>query len=159
MSAKTVSQSCVLYATGTAHQPHTVGLRAPVPCYSGLSWRTVLVAWCGRSTFKGLAMGFTKTTGIYGIYCRATGKWYVGAGVDVERRIKYHFYAMKTWPNEKEMSRDAQRYGIKSMEAKILEVVSDQSELQAREAYWIERLGAMQGYNLQASGNNRFWSR
>lgn len=97
-------------------------------------------------------------TGIYGIRCSATGKWYVGAGIDAEKRVAYHFYAMKTWPHEKQMSEDAAKYGIESFEWCILENVSDISLLTKREQFWIDKLDSIKnGYNKQNSGRHHTW--
>lgn len=98
------------------------------------------------------------TTGIYGIRCNRTGKWYIGAAVNVEKRIKDHFYAMRVWPNENQMAKDATQYGIDSMEANLIETIKEKSELSAREQYWIDKLDSLShGYNSQSSGRHRNW--
>jgi group I intron endonuclease len=98
------------------------------------------------------------TIGIYGIRCKQTGKWYVGAAVNVEKRIKDHFYAMRVWPNENSLARDANLFGINSIESKILETVKDRSLLCERETYWIEKLNSLSnGYNNQSSRRHRDW--
>jgi group I intron endonuclease len=98
------------------------------------------------------------TTGIYGIKCKKTGKWYVGAAVNVERRIKDHFYAMRVWPKENQLAKDATLFGINSMESCILESVKDKSILSDREQHWMDKLNSISGgYNSQSSGKHRSW--
>jgi len=96
-----------------------------------------------------------NTAGVYGIHCLGTGKWYVGASANVFRRLKQHFYEMHYFGA---LFEDAQRFGVQSMKAGVLEYVDDLPRLPEAEAYWIKKLDSLvNGYNHQDSGNNRHW--
>jgi group I intron endonuclease len=98
-----------------------------------------------------------RISGVYGIQCRKTGKWYVGAGVDITRRIKSCFYDLRNgW--RREMGEDYQKHGPLAFKAVILEE-ADKDDLAEREAYWVDNLQSLEhGYNQQAAGSNRHWS-
>ena len=93
--------------------------------------------------------------GVYGLYCAATNKWYIGASKQMVRRIKDHYYFMRTW--EGAMSADYHRHGEASIPAYILERIDDLSTLDAREVFYFDRLNGYKGYNTQYPGQNRHW--
>ena len=93
--------------------------------------------------------------GVYGLYCAETGKWYIGASKTMVRRIKDHYYFMRTW--EGAMSQDYHRYGEESMPAYVLERIADLSTLDEREIFWFEKLKGDAWYNVQHPGRNRYW--
>jgi group I intron endonuclease len=103
----------------------------------------------------------SKVIGVYGIYCRATDRWYVGASIDVERRIKDHFYDMRTWGltgERGEMGFDFVKHGLKAFSYTIFEQFSSTERLAERETYWADRKKACtDGYNRQAPSQNRHW--
>jgi group I intron endonuclease len=98
-------------------------------------------------------------TGVYGIYCSETKKWYVGASSN----IKYRIRALKSelrcefWTSKKGLHQDVHKYGFYSITFIILEKC-DLCELVEKEQYWINELDSINnGYNTQASGKNRYW--
>lgn len=124
-------------------------------------------------------MGTKKDTcGIYGIWCRENGKWYVGGSVGVHKRVKTHrshvrcvIKAMegrrpgrKTDRFDPDIERryplaaDIKRFGWDAFEASLLEEVPNAADLQERERYWIDALDAKEnGYNKSASGGHWRW--
>ena len=123
-------------------------------------------------------MGTNKDTcGIYGIWCRENGKWYVGASKHVRKRVKEHKgdhrravryirYVMRfKSPSSVTAERlrypfaaDVVDYGWDAFEASFLEEVPDPADLQERERYWIDALNAKEnGYNKSASGGHWRW--
>jgi group I intron endonuclease len=99
-----------------------------------------------------------RVVGVYRILCVPTGKSYIGASTDVLRRIKDHFIHMRGKFPEYPIDYDAQKYGIESMKAEILDVLNDPADLAAWEKYWIEQFDSVNnGYNHQDAGNNRHW--
>jgi GIY-YIG catalytic domain-containing protein len=96
-----------------------------------------------------------QLAGVYGIQCQATGKWYVGASLNVYWRIKTHFYEMNYYGS---LFEAAQQFGVHSMKAEVLEFVDDINKLQQQEAYWINKLDSItNGYNRQSSRINAHW--
>lgn len=96
-----------------------------------------------------------KSSGVYGIQCTATGKWYVGASVNVHERIRTHFSEMKKFGA---LYEPCHTYGIQSMKAQVIEYIDDLSLLQDAEAYWVEKLDSWRnGYNQQSSRRNINW--
>lgn len=118
-----------------------------------------------------MGMPLLEKPAVYGIRCKATGRWHVGASKTPRRRLKDHrrelrhdasFYKSKgddyDFKYKGEMGRDFAIHGERSFEFVILEGVADVSRLQEVEARWVEYYGAAtNGYNQQASGPNRFW--
>lgn len=107
-------------------------------------------------------MASERVAGVYGLFCRPTQRWYIGASVDVHRRIKTHFYELKTFApfgHKGQIGEDFLMYGATAFETIILEVVEDLNLLFERELYWANLAKAeTHGYNLQAPGQNRHWS-
>jgi len=107
------------------------------------------------------------TSGIYGLCCKATGKWYVGASTQIEQRLKEHSKNLR-WAigckleiqqaNCHRMGVDAARYGLESIQPVILEHVDDSAQLNEREVYWTEQLDAIEGgYNRHIPFPDRRW--
>lgn len=87
-------------------------------------------------------------SGIYGIRCEASGRFYVGQSFDVAARIAEH--ANSQTNGRSGMSREMRRYGLESFTVKLLEEVGDLSQLDYRERFWMESLGGLDssdGYN------------
>lgn len=98
-----------------------------------------------------------RTSGIYGIYCTVTKKWYVGASKDVDKRLSVHKSNLKTCWNWGGMYEDAKKYGLQNMRLVVLERVGPK-DLPERENFWIKKLEAKtNGYNKQTAFNNRYW--
>ena len=117
------------------------------------------------------------TCGIYGIWCRENGKWYVGGSVTVRKRVKDHKSSHRSNVNRIKyairfksdaivtarkrdcpFAADVIEYGWDAFEASLLEEVPDPADLQERERYWIDALDAKEkGYNKQASGGHWRW--
>lgn len=120
--------------------------------------RVVYVGFGDMEYLAGTYVGHKRIMGIYRISCTKTGKSYVGASVDILHRVSDHFYGMKTWPNERQMYRDANQFGFDTMQVEVLECVDDPGELSEAEDRWIRKLdSARNGYNQQASGKHWTW--
>lgn len=108
---------------------------------------------------RGVGMS-ERVSGIYGIYCEETNRWYVGASVDMMRRMRDHFYEMRVHGHRGErgeMGDDFALYGESAFVGVVLEFV-EPSDLASRESFWAEQLEAVtRGYNEQAPGTNRHW--
>ena len=100
--------------------------------------------------------------GVYGIYFKKTGKWYVGASKDIVYRLKQWRSELKTcgsWDCNKGMFKEVGANGFDSITFFILERCK-LSELKEKEQKWMNELNSISnGYNMQNSGNNRNWSR
>lgn len=73
--------------------------------------------------------------GIYCLTCRFTGERYVGRSVDVERRVKRHFYLLNRGEHRNRlMQRRFDHYGGDEFEWKLLQEVtcSDAFDLRSR---------------------------
>lgn len=92
---------------------------------------------------------YTENTfsGVYGLYCQTTKKWYVGQSKDVLRRIQ-EYLKMKV-SEQKLIYRALKKYGIANFICYKLEECSLEN-LSQREVYWGEKLNSMapNGYNL-----------
>lgn len=98
-------------------------------------------------------------TGIYGILCTETNKWYVGASKDIDSRLKAHRSELKisSWTCKKGMHQDVKRFGMKSIKFYVLEECLP-CELVEREGFWMFKLNSIRnGYNTMTSGSNRYW--
>ena len=91
-------------------------------------------------------------TGIYGLKCKATGKWYIGQSVNIHKR----------WGNYKKISCKRQpklygalkKYGYENFESEIIEYCDPVDWiLNYREMYWIRIVNAFSnGYNCTEGG-------
>lgn len=91
--------------------------------------------------------------GVYYIKCTATGRGYVGASLDMEKRIKHHFYEMRNgWKGI--MGEDYKKYGPESFTYEVVEYLNP-GDLAEEERFWSGRLNTE--YNIEAPKNNRFW--
>jgi group I intron endonuclease len=104
----------------------------------------------------------SRIAGVYGICCKKTGRWYVGASVDIERRIKNHYYELRIFGargDKGQMGLDFSKYGRNAFYDVIFEKVDNVNQLADRERAWAEKTNAItDGYNSQAPGINRYWS-
>lgn len=94
----------------------------------------------------------TITSGIYSIVNSIDGKMYIGSAVILQKRKYEHFLALR---KNKHANRYLQfaynKYSGWNFEFKILEVLTDEKQLVAREQYWMELYNsfAPNGYNLK----------
>lgn len=77
--------------------------------------------------------------GVYCITCTGNGRTYVGSARDVERRWNEHVAALTRKRHENKYLQNAfNKYGVGAFRLSVLEVVSEESELIAREQWWID---------------------
>lgn len=101
----------------------------------------------------------TRKSGIYKIECEKSGKVYIGASVDIERRLKVHFSEGKSFPNHW-MHNDLLKFGKQSFIVGIVELVDNQEFLAERETYWINQYPKEKLYNNESEGKyHRDWER
>jgi len=109
-------------------------------------------------------------SGIYGICCVVTNKWYVGASKDIVERLKYHFRDMRAdaelanhydnWDfrYRGELGKDYWLHGESAFTCHVLAEVGDVKLFPRAEQFFILSLDAKtDGYNSQLSGTHRSW--
>jgi group I intron endonuclease len=91
-------------------------------------------------------------TGIYGLRCKTTNKWYVGQSIDISERWK--FYRKENMKSQRKLYAAAKKYGIDNFEFIILETCDNVPWiLDYREIYWIKYLDSHHnGYNCTIGG-------
>jgi len=92
--------------------------------------------------------------GIYGIYCVADERWYVGQSVDIHRRWRAHFRAVEAGRHDNSFFQAAvHKYGWGEFLWVVLEVVPKKN-LDSAEIVWMAQLGAASpgGFNLVPGG-------
>ena len=104
-----------------------------------------------RYPHKGVQYGI-----IYGVYCRASKKWYIGQ-TETSFNIRYHrnFFKYKHDELSKDnvkrqlLAEDIKKYGIESFETiEVIDVAFSEEELDEKEAYYIDLYKAYdEGYN------------
>lgn len=98
-----------------------------------------------------------KISGIYGIYNRANGKWYVGQAKHIHKRNTGELWQLRQGERRawnKRLQADFHEYGSEHFELITLEVC-DAKVLDEREIYWVEKLHAYEsGYNCTRGGKN-----
>jgi len=89
---------------------------------------------------------------VYALVNSKTGDIYVGQSWSLQNRWK--LLRTSIWTN-KRMAQDLQRYGTRGFVQVVLERgLRKQSEMNARERFWIKRLDSMkQGYNRNPGGS------
>ena len=95
----------------------------------------------------------SQFSGVYGIQCHETGKWYVGESITVPRRQKAY---LGMWCNGQHLILNAlKKYGTGSFSSYILERC-DIEHLDDREVYWGKELNSLRptGYNLSLGGKH-----
>lgn len=95
---------------------------------------------------------------IYGIYCTANEKIYVGQTVNLRKRIRQHKRKLADGRHENiHMQRAYYKYGSRSFVCYLLERITDRSILTDRELYWVNALDSLNsGFNILSpidSGN------
>lgn len=86
-----------------------------------------------------------------GIYCirnAINGRVYVGSSVNIERRLKHHFYLLKAGRHHSPALQHSYVLHPEQFASEILEEVVDAHDLIAREQFWIDSLKSYgAGYN------------
>lgn len=106
-----------------------------------------------------MATEILSGAGIYLIRCRANGKVYVGSTMDLSRRKRTHFSAMRRGKHQNPHLQSAvDKYGLSEVSFEVVERVDDVSTLLEREQCWIDVLHATnnrKGFNIRdrASSN------
>lgn len=100
-------------------------------------------------------MRHKRNPGIYKITNIRNGHCYIGSSISVEERVKEHFNDLKL---QKHHSRYFQRaynkYGQQSFVLDILELVTENSQLEVREQYWLDLLKPEYNIRIFATNNN-----
>lgn len=88
---------------------------------------------------------------IYVVTCKVHGKQYVGqTTAGVEKRWYQHLRG----GGSRLLTRAFAKYGTESFEIRVVDLGSDQVDLDRKESHWIETLGTLvpKGYNLTSGG-------
>lgn len=91
--------------------------------------------------------------GIYGIYCTASGKWYVGQAQNLRRRFQEEKRELRSGTfHNPHMQSAWNKYGEKAFSWRVLALCLV-PELDHQESAWIEKIGSYtQGYNMTKGG-------
>ena len=82
-----------------------------------------------------------KSGGVYLIECTATGSKYVGAAVNLKRRICDHLNNMSISDHHHSSFKgEYLDHGKETFRVEILEHINDRSKLAEREAYWHQKM-------------------
>lgn len=93
--------------------------------------------------------------GIYGLYCKPTGKWYIGQSLNIKDRWK-NAYKNLSCRGQIKIYRALKKYGYDQFDKIVLEeTASDKSILNDRETYWCAKYDSVNnGYNIRAPGTS-----
>lgn len=93
-----------------------------------------------------------KIVGIYGLFCRPSGKWYVGQSDHIYKRWGY--YGRLDCKSQPKLYNALLKYGYESFEKVVIEECDNVDWiLDYREMYWIRRLDSIEnGYNVRDGG-------
>lgn len=95
-----------------------------------------------------------KLSGIYGLRCRTTDKWYVGQSLNISGRwSKYRTLRCKSQPK---LLNALRKYGFDNFDKIVLEECEPNVDiLNLREVYWVKHYNSFEdGYNLTEGGKN-----
>lgn len=94
-------------------------------------------------------LSIPKAPGIYLLRNRVSGGFYVGSTRNLWRRYRQHLDGMRNQRHHNPKLREAWLvYGASAFEFVVVELISVQADLVAREQYWLDRLNAIgDGYN------------
>lgn len=95
-----------------------------------------------------------KTAGVYLLRCTATDGVYIGASQNIQKRIRAHLSSMML-PGHA-LSEAVQEHGIETIQADVLELTDDPSELAALESYWQEQFSNV--YNRGIAAQHGAWA-
>ena len=104
-------------------------------------------------------MAANNKSGIYSIYNKVNGLFYVGAAINFRKRWELHRLELK---NNRHHSRHLQnaynKYGLENFEFKILQIVEDKNRLTEIEQYWLNWTKCYDpkiGYNICKNAESR----
>ncbi|MFA7709416.1 MAG: VOC family protein [archaeon] len=96
-------------------------------------------------------------SGIYKILNIVNGKQYVGSAVNLEKRKKEHFYALKKQKHiNTYLQRSFDKYGEDNLKFEVIEYIEDKNNLIEKEQYWMDKLNCVSpnGYNICPTAGN-----
>lgn len=97
-----------------------------------------------------MSTSIPKTSGIYIIVCGLTGKCYLGSALNLQKRKREHFLALKAQKHyNKHLQRAVNKYGLDSFTFRVVELC-DREILLEREQYyldWLQPFGE-RGFNI-----------
>lgn len=96
-----------------------------------------------------------KICGIYGLFCRPTGKWYVGQSIDIHSRWTKSYKNLKC-SAQKKLYYALRKYGYDVFDKVVIESCEAVDWiLDYREMYWIRHHdSAKNGYNISFGGTS-----
>lgn len=104
---------------------------------------------------QAIALDMPRASGIYGIYCSADDKWYVGQSNDVRTRSRDHRSELISGRHcNKHLQSAWTKYGEYSFSFWVLELCAEAAR-DERERHWIEfcsSLDKQYGYNKESGG-------
>lgn len=94
----------------------------------------------------------TTVSGIYGLRCKVTNKWYVGQSIDISNR--WESYKKLRCKNQKKLYHALIKYGYDNFDTFVIESFDPIDWiLDYREMYWIKYYDSVEnGYNITAGG-------
>ena len=100
----------------------------------------------------------TLRTGIYGLLCKTTGKWYVGQSINIETRWDKHYKRLNC-KGQPKIYHALKKYGYDDFDKVILEeCVPEKDILDKKEDYWIIQKNSINnGYNIRGGGFGHGW--
>ncbi len=82
-----------------------------------------------------------QTSGIYEIVCRANGRRYIGSAVNLDKRWRLHYRQLNDGTHHnRHLQRAWSKYGSSEFFFRVVENVTDPSQLVAREQFFIDSL-------------------
>jgi group I intron endonuclease len=100
-----------------------------------------------------------NASGIYGIHCKVSGRWYVGSASSICSRWKSHRSMLKHGKHHSpSLQRSWNKHGAQEFEFVILERIEDVDTMLLREQGWIDKLHASDshlGFNIAPVAGTR----
>lgn len=114
---------------------------------------------CDKRTGSLSCGDFVMLSGIYGIFCEANSRVYIGSSIDIAERVSHHMGMLRRGSHHNiYLQRAWDKYGEESFTTKVIEQVGDISELQEREQYWIDKycsLSRENGFNISPKAQSQ----
>ena len=108
---------------------------------------------CRKKEKREQYYGESIRCGIYKIQCKKSARAYIGSSIDIDNRVRVHFYEGETFENHW-MHADLLKYGKSSFNVEILEIVQNEKDLPERETFWIKSSNQNELYNSEFIGKN-----
>lgn len=87
-----------------------------------------------------------KTSGIYAIQHKESGKLYVGSSVNMQKRLREHFRLLNLWKHANQHLQAAwNKFGESAFECRVIEMVACIDDLYAAEQVHLDALNAYDG--------------